>query len=95
VLLARRFLQRIRANVMIGNAESVSGNERPASAGIKTHARFLQVFEPLRRGLELILFLELPKRRIVEQPHSFIGQGRNCGGSHHGKNKAKRNHRGM
>jgi len=57
VLLARRFLQRIRAHVMISNAESVSGNERSASAGIKSDARFLQMLEPLRGRLELVILL--------------------------------------
>jgi len=66
VLLARSLLQCIRTHVMIGNAESVSGNERPASTGIESHARFLQMLEPLRRGLELILLLELLEWRIVE-----------------------------
>ena len=95
VLLARSFLQRVRAHVMIGNAESVSGNERPAAAGIESDTRFLQMLEPLRRRLELILFLELLERRIVEEPHSFIGSGRNCGDKEHGRNKAERNHRRM
>ena len=95
VLLARSLLQCIRTHVMIGNAESVSGNERPASTGIESHARFLQMFEPLRRGLELILLLELLEWRIVEQPHSFVGSGRKCCGKQHGKNEAERNHRGM
>ena len=80
---------------MIGDAESVRGNERAAAAGVEADARFLQMLEPLRCRLELIFFLELLERRIVEQPHAFVGSGRNRGGKQHGKNKAERNHRRM
>ncbi len=78
VLLAGRFLQRVRADVMIRDHEPSRGDERTAAAGVETDARFLQMLEPLRRRLELILFLELFEGRIVEQPHPFIGRGGNC-----------------
>ena len=79
VFLAADFLERVGADVMIGDDETVRGNERAAPAGVETDARFLQMLEPLRRRLELILLFELFERRIVEQPHSFIGE---CGRSH-------------
>ena len=73
--------------------EAVRGDERAAPAGIEADTRFLQMLEPLRRRLELILLFELLERRIVEQPHSFVGSGRNCGDKQHGRDKSERNHR--
>ncbi len=58
---------------MVRDDEAVGGNEGAGAAGIEAHARFLQMLEPLRRGLELILLLQLLERRIVEKPHAFIG----------------------
>ena len=74
MLFARRLLQRVRADMMIRDAESGRGNERAAAAGIETNARFLEMFQPLWRRLELIFVLELFERRIVEQPHSLIAK---------------------
>src|SRR5882724_5265858 len=53
------------------------------------------MLEPLRSRLELILFLELLERRIVEEPHPFISSGGKCISNEHGKNESKRNHRRM
>jgi len=78
VLLAADFLQRVGADVMIRDHQSIFGNERPAAAGIETDARFLEMLEPLRRRFEIIFFLQLLERRRVEQPHPLIG-GRRCG----------------
>ncbi len=75
VLLAADLLQGVEADVMIGNHESIRGDERTAAAGVETHARFLQMFEPLRGRLELILLLELLERRLVEEPHALVGKG--------------------
>ena len=79
VLLAADLLQGVEADVMIGNHESIRGDKRTAAAGVEAHARFLQMFEPLRSRLELILLLELLERRIVEEPHALVGEGgRGC-----------------
>jgi hypothetical protein len=61
--------------VVVCNAQSVRRNERAAAAGIKAHARFLEMIEPLRRRLELILLFKLFQWRIVEQPHALIAKG--------------------
>src|SRR5882724_4707742 len=53
------------------------------------------MLEPLRSRLELILFLELLERRIVEEPQPFISSGGKCSGNEHGKNESERNHRRM
>jgi hypothetical protein len=60
---------------MVRDYQAIRRNERAASARIKTDARFLEMLEPLRRRLELIFFLDLFKRGIVEEPHAFIGEG--------------------
>ena len=85
--LARNLLQRVEANVMIGDAEPVCGNERPAAAGIEANAGLLEMVKPLRCRLELIFFFELFQRRRIEKPHPFVGSGgcdkANC--ARHGK----------
>jgi hypothetical protein len=72
VFFATDLLERIEADVMVRDHEAVGGNKRPASAGVETDARFLEMLEPLRRRLELILFFELLERGIGEEPHSLI-----------------------
>ena len=59
---------------MVGDAKAVRGNERAASARIKSDARFLEMFEPFLGWFELVFVFELLERRIVEQPHSFVAK---------------------
>ena len=59
VLGAAHLLQRVGADVMVGDDEAVRRNEGSASARVEADAGLLQMFKPLRRGLELIFFLEL------------------------------------
>src|SRR5919201_1099835 len=47
-----------------------------SSAGVETDTRLLQMLEPLRRRLELIVLLQPLERWIVKQPHPFIGEQR-------------------
>jgi len=61
---------------MVRDYEAVCRNERPAPAGIETNTRFLQMFEPLRRWLELIFLLYLFERRRTKEPHALIGSRR-------------------
>src|SRR6266567_9442915 len=72
VLLAADLLEGIEADVMIRDDKAVRRNERAATAGVETDARFLEMLEPLRCRLETILFLELFERWRVEEPHPFI-----------------------
>src|SRR3954451_9862461 len=58
---------------MVRDRQPGRGDERTAAAGIETDARFLEMLEPLRRRLEIIFFLELLERRVVEKPHPFVG----------------------
>ena len=54
--LAADFLERIEADVMVRDHQSIFGNERPAATGIETDTRFLEMLEPLRRWFEIIFF---------------------------------------
>src|SRR5207237_3233012 len=76
VLCVADLLKGVSADMMVGNDQPVCGNKGAAPSGIEANARFLEVFEPLRRGFELIFLLELFQRRIVEQPHSLITKKR-------------------
>src|SRR5205807_3386248 len=96
MFIAGCFLQCIRPDVMIRNAKAICGNKRATAAGIKTDAGLLEMFEPLRGGLEMILRLELLERRIVEQPHSFVSDcGDGSGNQNHNNdaNDEAENHR--
>ena len=57
VFLAADLLEGVEADVMIRDDEAIGGNEGAASSGVEADARFLQMLEPLRRRLEIILFL--------------------------------------
>jgi hypothetical protein len=57
VLGAAHLLQRVGADVMVGDDQAVRRNEGSASTRIKSDAGFLEMFKPLRRRLELIFFL--------------------------------------
>ena len=72
VLLVAEFLQRVRADVVVGDAQPVGGHERPAAAAVEAHAALLQVVEPRRRRLEAVLLLQLLRRRRVEKPHALV-----------------------
>ena len=54
---AAQLLQSVGADVMIRDRQTIGGNEGAASAGVEAHARFLQMLEPLRRRIEMILLL--------------------------------------
>ena len=91
MLIAGRFLQRIRPDMMIGNAKAIRGDERATAAGIETDARLLKMLEPLRRRLEMIFGFKLLERWIVEQPHSFVSTGEAASNSrYHSKSGEKR-----
>jgi hypothetical protein len=77
VLRIANFLQRVGAHVMICNDNAICGYERAAASRVETDARFLQMFQPLLRRFELIFLFELPERRRIENPHSFIS-GHGC-----------------
>ena len=77
MLLVAEFLERIGADVVVGDDQTSRGNERAATTGVETHASFLQMVEPRTRRLEMISFFELLERRRIEEPHPFVGK-RGC-----------------
>jgi hypothetical protein len=56
---AAHLLQSVGADVMVRDDEAVRRNEGPAPARVEANAGFLEMFEPLRRRLELIFFSKL------------------------------------
>jgi hypothetical protein len=71
-LLRAELLQRIRAHVMIGDQQAVLTDKTSRPTGIEPHGRFLQVFQPDVRRVELIPLPQDRARRLVEQPHPFV-----------------------
>lgn len=65
-------LQGVGADMVICYHKTIRRYERAAASGVEANTRFLQMFQPLLRRLELILLFELLERRRIEQPHSFI-----------------------
>src|SRR5207253_559758 len=74
VLFVGEFLERIRADVMIGDDQTVGGYKRTAPAGTEPNARFLQMVEPLLARLEIIFLFELLCWRRGVEPHSLIAK---------------------
>ena len=67
-----QFLQRIGADVMVGDHQSIGRNKRPAAAAVKPHRRLLHVVQPRVAGLEVVFFLEQLLGRIGKQPHPLV-----------------------
>src|SRR5467141_2086238 len=61
---------------MVGHHQAISGDEKSGAAAIESHRRLLQVLEPSGGGLKMVLILQRLVRRIVKQPHSFVGVGK-------------------
>jgi len=74
VLLIGEFLKRVRAHMMIGDGQAVGGYKRTAAARTESHARFLEMIEPLLGRLEVVFFLQLFRGRRVVEPHSLIAE---------------------
>ena len=62
---------------MIRNQQSIRADETARSAGIEANGGFLQVLQPGVRGVKLVTFAQKVARRLVEQPHAFVGTGNN------------------
>ena len=74
------FLQRVRADVMVGNQEAVRAQETAGPAGVEAHGGFLQVVKPRLGSVELIPFAEQLARWLVVEPHAFVRpRGGDCG----------------
>jgi hypothetical protein len=89
VSLIAELLKAICANMVIGDYESVGGNKGAAATRIETDTGSLQMFEPLRGWLELILFLKLFQRRRIERPHSFVCKRRSIECDSEDENRAR------
>ena len=57
VLWVGKFLECVGADVMIRDDETIGRDKRTAAAGVETHARFLEMIEPLLARLEVIFLL--------------------------------------
>ena len=75
-LLRAHFLQRIGADVMIGNQQAVRAHETPRTAGVEAHGGFLQVLEPRVGGVELMAVAQKLARRLIVEPHAFVSARR-------------------
>ena len=74
LLLRADLLESVRTDVMIRDQQSVLAHEAAGAAGIEAHGGLLQMLHPRVGGLELMAVLENLTRRLVEEPHAFIGQ---------------------
>ena len=74
VLLVADLLQRVGADVMVGHHQAVRRDERAGAAGVEAHRRLLHVVEPFGGRLEVVLLLEIFRRRVVEQPHALVAE---------------------
>ena len=70
-----KLLDALRAHVMIGEGESVGGNERARAAVIEAHGGEPGMIEPSRREIELVLGFELRRGRKIVKPHALVGRG--------------------
>src|SRR5262249_36256304 len=75
MLLGRKLLQVVGTDVVVGHDEAVCRDERPGTARVEANAGFLDMLEPLRRGLEPVLLLDGGEGRGVEEPHALVGEG--------------------
>ena len=91
VLGARDVLDAAEADVMVRDHEPVRGDEGARAAVHEAHRGLSHAVEPLLRGLEAVLVLELADRRIVEGPHALLG--RNRGGEERQGDESERMHR--
>jgi hypothetical protein len=69
------FLQSIRADVMIGQDQTIGRYKGSAAATAHSDAALLKMLQPSGCRGEVILVLKLLSRRIVEEPKAFIGEG--------------------
>ena len=67
-----KLLDALGAHVMIGESESVSGNERARAAVIEAHGGEPGMVKPGRREIELVLGLELRRGREIVKPHTLV-----------------------
>ena len=75
-LLRADLLESVRADVMIRDEKAVLAHEAAGTAGVEAHGRLLQMLHPRVGGLKLVAVLKNLARRLVEEPHAFIGQRR-------------------
>src|SRR5262249_42220972 len=65
--------------VLVGEYQAVGRNKRsgPASGALaQTRGGKPNVIEPFARRLEAVLLLPMLERRVIEGPHSFVGEPR-------------------
>ena len=74
----RDLCQAVQADVVVGENQTVRPHERARAAVVEPHGGLLQVVEPGLRRLESVALLEESTRRVVEEPHAFIGNDRYC-----------------
>jgi len=73
LFLGANLLKRVGPDVMVGHHEAVRRYKRTRTAAVEADGRFANMFEPLIGGVEAVFILEKLFRRVVEQPHTFVG----------------------
>ena len=78
VIVARggELLHAACADVVVGERQSVAGNEGAGAAIVKADGRKPDVVEPLLREFEAVLSFNLVFRRLIVEPHALVGKGR-------------------
>ena len=82
---AREVLDALASAVVVRHHEAVRRHDRGRAAAGNPHRRESQMIEPVLRRLEAVLRLHLGRRKVVERPHAFVGEG--GGGEQHGSDR--------
>ncbi len=61
---------------MIGNEQAIGADETGRTAGTEADGGLLQMLEPGVIGIETVTLVEDLARRLIIEPHAFIGAGR-------------------
>jgi hypothetical protein len=76
VLLRAHLLQRVRADVVVGENQSVCGDEFARAAAVEAQGRFLQMLQPFVRDLKIVALFQLFARWVAIEPHPLVGEAR-------------------
>ena len=69
-------VQRVGADMVIREDETVLGNKFSGTAAVEPHRTLLQVLQPFILHVEVVLLLQLLARRLVVEPHPLVGANR-------------------
>ena len=85
--LAGELLHARGTHVVIRKGQAVSGDEGPGASVVEANRREANVIQPSLSEFKAVLGLDLVLRRLVVEPHAFVGQGEGRGKDKNRKQK--------